>query len=309
MRGLGVIAAIMLLALPATACQSQRRDIALDASPVGIQRSLDRSFVRYVVENGDWVFVEQSQDFGDAICGANICVRKSEIRSIHWTEGGGYAPSFESVLAAPFVAVAMFGMIQPTASGGGKHAAPTVAELMPGCAASSNPAPSSRALTSEQGLAEWAWENQRSVSLACLAEAAARLTGDNRKKGVDLFLQVTARGAWMSARCKDAVIGRRLTLFRSGEKAERGATLIARAREIIADPATYSDAVSPDFCKAFGGVAPESEWDARKLAVMQRLDPFSRESFVRYGAMALNPPAEDDPHPQHNRRLPPVLFP
>jgi hypothetical protein len=269
-----------------------------------------QSSVRYVVSDGGWLFVDRPVDFGDAICGSNICVWKSDIRSAHFSEARSGLPSPEAVLIAPVMAVAMFGMIQPTITNGSKAPGPGIAELMPACAASRQPSPMQDALASERALSDWAWDNQRSVSTACLLEAAVRFQGTDRSKNIRLGMLAHAKNAWTSARCKDAQIAFRVVPILAGAHLSAGdPDWILWAREIVADDATYADDLAPDACQFNGGVAPISEWDDRKQMLKPRLDPFSRDPFIFYGALAGKIPPDDDPHPPHNRRVPAIAKP
>jgi len=301
----------LVAGLAFAACETRAVPVDLEVSASSLQRSFKQHFARYRLADGAEIFVDQPRDFGEAICGPNICVHKADIRRIHLVElQRSLSP--EKLVAAPVVALALAGTIQ--SGGGGGGSGPTVADLMPACANHTDPAPSPSALASTRALAEWAWSNQASVGGACLQLASTEFAKFDEARSVRLRMLATAKTSWILARCRNAVVGiSRVTpawFSTSGvSPGTRGdPQWLAWAREIIADPATYDDPLSPEAClNSHGGLAPEQEWPERRQLLAARLDPFSRDPFVAFGEAQLAP--NSDPHPMHNRATPALRRP
>ncbi|MEZ6028184.1 MAG: hypothetical protein R3C46_00385 [Hyphomonadaceae bacterium] len=275
MHGWGRTGLVALLALGG--CNSTSIPVDLDGSAASIKRSIDRGYAIYDMTDGEAVNVSDPRDFGWAICGGNACVRKAEIRGVHFRETS-HSLSPEKLLLAPAIIVGL-GLIQPTAGGGGPTSARTVADDLPECVEHRDPAPPASALASQEALTEWVWSNQKSVNAGCLRRMVAQLASSDMARAVRLNMLASAKHEWNRARCNNwrGAYFKLVPLY--GNKGPVDPRWLDWIDEIIADPETFGPGLEDGACAAFGGVAPESEWESRKPALHWELSPFNRGPY------------------------------
>lgn len=251
--------------------------VDLDGSAASIKRSIDRSWANYDMADGETVKFNNPRDFGWAVCDDRVCVRKTEIRGVHFSEAQ-LSLSPEKLLLAPAIIVGL-GLIQPTVGGDGRVHERTAADDLPECATHRDPAPPEAALASQKALTEWVWSNQKSLSAACLRRAVGILASDEAR-AVRLNMLASAKLEWNRLHCR-SWRGVVYKLAPSGgyRKGPGDPLWLAWIDEMIADLETLNATLDEDTCANLGGIAPESEWEARKPEVLWKLNPFNRGPF------------------------------
>lgn len=271
------IGLVALLALGG--CNTTSVPIDLDGSAASIKRSINQPFAVYDMADGEAVNVSDPRDFGWAICGGNACVRKADIRGVHFRETHR-SLSPQALLMAPVIGVVTLGLIQPTVGGDAPKKVPTAADVLPECAQHRDPAPPAAALATHNALIEWVWSNQTSLNSACLRRAVAQLAPSDEARAVRLNMLAAAKRSWSWARCQNWA-GGRFPLVPSlpggyGRGKPGDPRWLDWASEIISDPNTFGPQLEDDACAVSGGIAPEAEWDARRKLLISTLDPFNR---------------------------------
>lgn len=290
MRGWGRIGLVALLVLGG--CNTTSIPVHLDGSPASIKRSIDRSWANYDMADGETVKFSNPRDFGWAICNDHVCVRKAEIRGVHFSEAQ-VSLSPEKLLLAPAIIVGI-GLIQPTLGGGESSPERTAADDLPECATHRDPAPPASVLASHAALTEWVWTNQKSVNAACLRQAVVQLARSDMARTVRLNMLATAKHWWNKARCNNSRGEATNIAPVYGNKGPVDPRWIDWIDEIIADPETFGARLEEGACTDFGGVAPESEWESRKLTLQWALNPFNRGPYPGPEGVtgAVDPPAQ-----------------